>query len=111
MLPVGGFAVAVLTRGRSLPRQDGCGAGWRAMEESLVIGRILRPHGLRGELSVEVRTDDPAERFAAGSVPATDPPEAGPLTVTASRWHSGRLLSVSRKSATAPTPKRCAASG
>ncbi|HEY2308460.1 MAG TPA: ribosome maturation factor RimM [Streptosporangiaceae bacterium] len=62
------------------------------MEESLVVGRILRPHGLRGELSVEVRTDDPGERFAAGSVLATDPVEAGPLTVTASRWHSGRLL-------------------
>ena len=57
-----------------------------------MIGRILRPHGLRGELSVEVRTDDPADRFAAGSVLATDPPEAGPLTVEASRWHSGRLL-------------------
>jgi 16S rRNA processing protein RimM len=62
------------------------------MEESLVVGRILRPHGLRGEILVEVRTDDPGERFAAGSVLATDPPEAGPLTVTASRLHSGRLL-------------------
>jgi 16S rRNA processing protein RimM len=62
------------------------------MEESLVVGRILRPHGLRGELSVEVRTDDPEERFAAGSVLGTDPAEAGPLTVEASRWHSGRLL-------------------
>jgi 16S rRNA processing protein RimM len=62
------------------------------MEKSLVVGRILRPHGLRGELSVEVRTDDPEERFAAGSVLGTDPAEAGPLTVEASRWHSGRLL-------------------
>ena len=62
------------------------------MEESLVVGRILRPHGLRGEVSVEVRTDDPAQRFAAGSVLGTDPAEAGPLTVEASRWHSGRLL-------------------
>ena len=62
------------------------------MEESLVVGRILRPHGLRGELSVEVRTDDPEQRFAAGSVLGTDPAEAGPLTVAASRWHSGRLL-------------------
>src|SRR6266567_2680662 len=59
------------------------------MEESLVVGRILRPHGLRGELSVEVRTDDPGERFAVGSVLPTDPPEAGPLTVEASRWHPG----------------------
>jgi len=57
-----------------------------------VVGRILRPHGLRGELSVEVRTDDPEQRFAVGSVLGTDPAAAGPLTVTASRWHSGRLL-------------------
>jgi 16S rRNA processing protein RimM len=62
------------------------------MEESLVVGRILRPHGLLGELSVEVRTDDPEQRFAVGSVLGTDPAEAGPLTVEASRWHSGRLL-------------------
>jgi 16S rRNA processing protein RimM len=62
------------------------------MEESLVVGRILRPHGLRGELSVEVRTDDPEQRFAVGSVLGTDPAEAGPLTVETSRWHSGRLL-------------------
>ena len=57
-----------------------------------MVGRILRPHGLRGELSVEVRTDDPSERFATGAALGTDPAEAGPLTVTASRWHAGRLL-------------------
>ena len=57
-----------------------------------MVGRIIRPHGLRGELSVEVRTDDPGQRFANGSVLATDPPEVGPLTITSSRWHSGRLL-------------------
>lgn len=58
----------------------------------LVVGRIGRPHGLRGEVTVEVRTDDPARRFAVGSVLATDPAGSGPLTVAASRWHSGRLL-------------------
>ena len=57
-----------------------------------MVGRIIRPHGLRGELSVEVRTDDPDQRYAPGSVLGTDPPQAGPLTVTAARWHSGRLL-------------------
>jgi len=57
-----------------------------------VVGRIIRPHGLRGELSVEVRTDDPDQRYANGSVLGTEPPQVGPLTVTASRWHSGRLL-------------------
>jgi 16S rRNA processing protein RimM len=53
---------------------------------------VVRPHGIRGEVAVEVRTDDPDRRFAAGSVLRTDPPAAGPLTVVSSRWHSGRLL-------------------
>jgi 16S rRNA processing protein RimM len=58
----------------------------------LVVGRIARPHGVRGEVSVEVHTDEPERRFAVGSVLATDPAEAGPLTVSAVRWHTGRLL-------------------
>jgi 16S rRNA processing protein RimM len=58
----------------------------------LVVGRVGRPHGLRGEVTVEVRTDDPASRFAVGSVLATEPAERGPLTVSAARWHSGALL-------------------
>lgn len=53
---------------------------------------MIRPHGIRGEVAVEVRTDDPDERFAVGSVLGTDPLEAGPLTVESARWHSGRLL-------------------
>jgi 16S rRNA processing protein RimM len=53
---------------------------------------VIRPHGIRGEVAVEVRTDDPGQRFAAGSVLGTDPPAAGPLTVESARWHSGRLL-------------------
>jgi len=58
----------------------------------LVVGRVGRPHGIRGELTVQVHTDDPDLRFAAGSVLATEPAARGPLTVAASRWHSGRLL-------------------
>ncbi|HSV64555.1 MAG TPA: ribosome maturation factor RimM [Mycobacteriales bacterium] len=58
----------------------------------LVVGRVGRPHGIRGEVSVEVRTDDPEVRFAAGSVLATDPSARGPLTVERWHWHSGRLL-------------------
>jgi 16S rRNA processing protein RimM len=58
----------------------------------LVVGRIGRPHGIRGELTVQVHTDDPDLRFAAGSVLATEPAANGPLTVSQSRWHSGRLL-------------------
>jgi 16S rRNA processing protein RimM len=58
----------------------------------LVVGRITRPHGVRGEVSVEVHTDEPERRFAVGSVLATDPAEAGPLAVASVRWHTGRLL-------------------
>ena len=58
----------------------------------LVIGRIARAHGIGGEVSVEVRTDAPDLRFADGARLETDPARLGPLTVTRSRWHSGRLL-------------------
>jgi len=58
----------------------------------LVVGRITRPHGVRGELAVEVRTDDPELRLVAGAVLATEPAAAGPLTVSRARWHSGKLL-------------------
>ena len=33
----------------------------------VVVGRIGKPHGLRGEVTVEVRTDEPERRFVAGS--------------------------------------------
>jgi 16S rRNA processing protein RimM len=58
----------------------------------LVVGRIRRPHGIRGDVAVEVHTDDPADRFAVGAELATDPAGHGPLTVGAARWHSGTLL-------------------
>jgi 16S rRNA processing protein RimM len=45
-----------------------------------------------GEVAVEVRTDSPELRFADGAALRTDPPERGPLTVTRTRWHAGRLL-------------------
>jgi 16S rRNA processing protein RimM len=58
----------------------------------LLVGRVRRPHGIRGEVTVQVHTDDPDLSFAVGSVRATEPAAQGPLTVSASRWHSGRLL-------------------
>jgi 16S rRNA processing protein RimM len=58
----------------------------------LVVGRIARAHGIGGEVSVDVRTDVPEMRFADGARLDTEPAELGPLTVTRSRWHSGRLL-------------------
>ena len=43
----------------------------------VVVGRIGRPHGLRGEVTVQVTTDDPDARFAAGAVLGTDPRAGG----------------------------------
>ncbi len=34
----------------------------------LVVARVGRPHGIRGEVTVEVRTDVPDERFVPGAV-------------------------------------------
>ncbi|MEU6722632.1 ribosome maturation factor RimM [Nonomuraea wenchangensis] len=58
----------------------------------LVVGRIGRPHGVRGEVTVEVRTDEPGRRFAVGTSIATDPAGSGPLVVAGRRWHKGILL-------------------
>ncbi len=58
----------------------------------MVVGRIGRPHGVRGQVTVEVRTDDPDLRFAPGTALLTDPASRGPLTIEAARWHSGTLL-------------------
>ncbi len=58
----------------------------------LVVGRIGKAHGLRGDVTVEARTDDPDNRFAVGAVLETDPSRHGPLTVAASRSQSGRMV-------------------
>ncbi len=56
----------------------------------LTVARIGRAQGLRGEVSVEAHTDIPEDRFAPGEVLATDPTDAGPLTVARSRTQGGR---------------------
>ncbi|MFJ6730331.1 MULTISPECIES: ribosome maturation factor RimM [unclassified Streptomyces] len=58
----------------------------------LVVARIGRAHGIKGEVTVEVRTDEPELRLAPGAVLLTDPAPAGPLTIETGRVHSGRLL-------------------
>lgn len=63
----------------------------------VVVGRIGKPHGIRGEVTVDVRTDEPDRRFAAGTVLRAAPPAAsdrrpGELTVARARWHQSTLL-------------------
>jgi 16S rRNA processing protein RimM len=55
----------------------------------VVVGRVGKPQGIKGEVTVEVRTDDPGQRFAQGATLLSD---EGPLTVAQSRDHSGRLV-------------------
>ena len=68
----------------------------------VIVGRVGRPHGIRGEVVIGVRTDEPDLRFAVGAtldVRSSDDDADGPedaggerLTVAATRWHSGQLL-------------------
>jgi 16S rRNA processing protein RimM len=56
--------------------------------ERLVVGRIAKAHGIRGEVAIEVLSDEPA-RFAPGAHVFVG---ERALTVSASRAHQGRLL-------------------
>ena len=75
----------------------------------VVVGRIGRPHGIRGEVVIGVRPDEPDLRFAVGATvdvrsggePSPSgsggsrgvaPPGERSLTVASARWHSGQLL-------------------
>ncbi len=60
-----------------------------APADTVLVGRVGRAHGIRGDVGVEVRTDAPELRFADRAVLLT---ARGPLTVRSSVWHSGRLL-------------------
>lgn len=55
----------------------------------LTIARIGAARGLRGEVRLDVRTDAPERRLAVGTVLATDPSEAGPLTIARLRPDGG----------------------
>lgn len=56
----------------------------------LNVGRIGRAHGILGEATIEVRTDDAASRFALGASLETD--DHGNLVVDSVRVHNGILL-------------------
>jgi 16S rRNA processing protein RimM len=61
----------------------------------VIVGRAGRPHGIRGELVIGVRTDEPDLRFAVGATldASRSADEGGErLTVASARWHSGQLL-------------------
>jgi 16S rRNA processing protein RimM len=58
----------------------------------LTVGRIGRVHGIRGEVTVEVLTDSPEDRFYPGAHFTTKPIRAGGLILASARWHNSILL-------------------
>ena len=65
----------------------------------VVVGRIGKPHGVRGEVTVDVRTDEPERRFSVGARLRAEPPAGSALrlsavTVARTRWHQGVLLAT-----------------
>ena len=55
----------------------------------LEVGRIVKPHGLRGDVIVSLATNRP-ERVAPGSVLSTE--DGRPMTVLRSAPHQGRFI-------------------
>ncbi|HJQ05770.1 MAG TPA: ribosome maturation factor RimM [Nocardioides sp.] len=65
----------------------------------VVVGRIGKPHGIRGEVTVDVRSDEPDKRYAVGAVLLAQAPRGSAfphatLTVSRTRWHQGVLLAT-----------------
>ena len=61
----------------------------------VTVGRLGRPHGINGQVTVEVRTDEPERRFQPGAVLHTDRPVFGAtttLTIRDVHWHGMILL-------------------
>lgn len=69
-------------------KTDGGAAVREDLPETVAVGRVLRPHGVRGEVVVEVLSDVPA-RFRKGSRLTGVREGVGklPLTVAAARVH------------------------
>lgn len=61
----------------------------------LAVGRIVKPHGIHGELVLDVLTDSPELRFAAGVELAArwrGSNRTRRVTVASARPHAGRML-------------------
>lgn len=66
------------------------GSAW---EDMILVGRITRPHGLRGEVLLQSETDFPELRFAEGAtLHARRGSEVVTVEIDRSRSHAGRPL-------------------
>ena len=55
----------------------------------LEVGRVVKPHGIRGEVVVDLVSNRPEQRLAPGTVLSSD---AGELEVVVARPHQGRWI-------------------
>ena len=63
-------------------------------EGSLRVGRLTKPHGLKGGMKIELFTDNPELRFTPGAVFHLQVPEDSPwfgrvITIRELRWFNG----------------------
>jgi 16S rRNA processing protein RimM len=62
-------------------------------DEMAVVGRVARPHGLRGQVVVNVETDFPEDRFRPGAEVFVRQAAGGrPVTITSVRFHRERPI-------------------
>lgn len=55
------------------------------------IGKVGRAHGLKGDVAIDLRTDEPGRRFTPGAKLALG--EGGKsVEVGSTKWHKGRLI-------------------
>lgn len=60
-------------------------------EIEVVVGRIGRAHGIRGDVFIDVRTDEPGRRFVEGATLWLGE-KRRPLKLTSVRWNKGKLV-------------------
>ena len=66
-------------------------------ESGLRVGRLLKAHGLKGAIKLELYTDDPALRFVPGSVYTLQVPDDSPwigktVTLTELKWYNDHAV-------------------
>ena len=73
-----------------------CASTWWTQisnQTQLRVGRLLKAHGLKGAIKLELYTDSPNERFVPGAVLELQVPQDSPwfgktVTVTELRWYN-----------------------
>jgi 16S rRNA processing protein RimM len=77
----------------SAPRPKGTAAGPASTRTQLRVGRLVKAHGLKGALKLELYTDDPERRFTPGAtftlqVPTTSVWHGKTLELVELRWYN-----------------------